>query len=517
LPVGATATRTNEDAGRVVERARPGDGAPPPAADLGDAPPVVDRSRWRRLVGSTRNRLLVAFLALLLVAGLSSIVGTRAVLTLRVDRRVDEALEQELEELSAFFTDGRDPVTGEPFGELSRALDLYFDRNVPSVDEAHVAFVEGELYRDRLRTFPLQQLPADVVEQWRAFSIGDADSLDGEFSTSQGTARFRAVRVEVADDSGAFVVAILPVSELREIRDLQSYGFLVVLAVVALAGLFAWWLTDRILAPVRELTETAQSIADVDRSARVKVVGTSEAAEMARTFNEMMDRLDDVHYSQVAFLQAVGHELRTPLTVATGHLELLEADEPDAERRATVGLVVDELARMGRLVDDLQSLAESAREDFVVPGPIGVQEFAHDVLARASVLADRQWRIDELRGDVVVGDAERLTEALLNLMDNAVNHTVVNDTIALGIVVDGDEVRLWVRDTGIGVHPDDMDRIFERFVRGRDATARYRGSGLGLAIVRSIAEAHGGTASVDADAGMGTRFSITIPRRDLAS
>ena len=340
-------------------------GAGRPPAEAARTHADSARSDRRGVLGSTRSRMLAAYLILLVVSGLVTILGIRQVLLVRLENRTQEALDQEILEAEELVMNGSDPLTGQPFSSLERAFDVFMDRNIPSVEEAFVTFLDGAPHRDRLRSFPGRELPAEELAEWAAFSQSDgAAVLRGEFDTSRGTAEFRAVRFSLGGETGAFVVTILPRGELRSIEELQTYGAAVVVTIVVLAAICAWFLAGRVLAPVRELTETARSISEADRGARIKVAGAGEAAEMAETFNAMLDRLDAAHQAQIDFVRSAGHELRAPLTVATGHLELLGDDED--ERRTVVPLVLDELTRLGRMVDDLQSLAESVRLDYVV-------------------------------------------------------------------------------------------------------------------------------------------------------
>jgi signal transduction histidine kinase len=462
--------------------------------------------------GSTRFRMVAAYLVLLVIALAIAILGIRQVLLVRLDNRVEAELGQEVLEIRTLIDDGRDPDTGEPFASLDRAFDVYMDRNVPSVEEAFVTILDGSLHRDRLRSFPGREIPSSALDAWAEFSVGNGpDEMTGTFGTDHGKAEFHAVRFSLGDDGGAFVVTILPAAERRGIQEMQTYGAGVMIAVVLAAAVCAWFLAGRVLAPVRELTETARSISEADRTARIRVGGTGEASEMAMTFNAMLDRLDAAYQSQIDFVRAAGHELRTPLTVAAGHLELLGDD--DEERRAVVPIVLDELARMGRMVDDLQSLVEATGPDFLQPEILDADLLARELLAKATALGDRTWQIDHASSGTFIADKHRLTEAVLNLADNAVNHTQPGDVIGIGVALTADEVRVSVRDTGMGVAPNESERIFERFVRGRGATKRYRGAGLGLAIVQSIAEAHGGRVLLEGQAGRGARFTIEIPRR----
>jgi signal transduction histidine kinase len=459
---------------------------------------------------STRVRMLVAYLVLLVVAAVLTMIAIREVMVLRLSEQTEEALRQEVLEARQLVESGLDPATGEPFESLERAFDIYLDRNVPSVQEAFVTVIEGEVFRDRLRSFPGRQIPSEALASFAAFAASrdEADEIDGGFDTPDGQARYRAVRFTIGGQSGAFVVAILPAAERREIGNLQTYGGAITFAVVLLAALCAWFLAGRVLAPVRKLTETARTISDAGATRRISVTGSGEAAEMAATFNSMLDRLEAAYRSQLDFLRAAGHELRTPLTVATGHLEV----PPDeGEREATTALILDELSRMGRIIDDLQCLAEAVRPDFLQPGELDLTQLAHDLVGKASALGDRSWQLDETASGTMFADRHRITEAVLNLADNAVKSTQAGDTIGIGVARRGSEVHIWVRDTGVGLDPEEFDRVFERFVRGNDAARRYRGAGLGLAIVKTIAEAHGGSVRVDSELGVGAQFTIVLP------
>jgi signal transduction histidine kinase len=283
------------------------------------------------------------------------------------------------------------------------------------------------------------------------------------------------------------------------------------MAVVLVAAACAWFVAGRVLAPVQRLTKTARSISEADRTARIPVTGGREAAEMAETFNAMLDRLDAAYQSQIEFVRSAGHELRTPLTVAAGHLELL--GEGEDERRTVMPVVLDELSRMGRMIDDLQSLVEATAPDFLKLAPVDAALLAHELVAKAIALGQRDWLVDAAPVGSFIADKDRLTEAVLNLADNAVHHTDPGQVIGIGVQLLPGEARVWVRDTGPGVAADDQDRIFERFARGQGASRRYRGAGLGLAIVASIADAHGGSVLLDGEPGHGARFTLVLPQR----
>ena len=134
---------------------------------------------------------------------------------------------------------------------------------------------------------------------------------------------------------------------------------------------------------------------------------------------------------------------------------------------------------------------------------------------KASALGERNWQLDASANGILVADRDRVLQAVLNLADNAVKNTDAGATIGIGVASRGDEIHIWVRDTGVGIEPAELDRIFHRFVRGREAGRRYRGAGLGLAIVETVAEAHGGRVNVESEPGIGSRFTIVLPWRRM--
>jgi two-component system OmpR family sensor kinase len=485
---------------------------PPPSSPAPPARPIPVGGRWAGVARSARARILIAYVVLLALSAVASTFAIREILVIRLNDQVSDALEQEVLEFEELLERGRNPETSEPFQSVQEFLLIFLERQVTSDDEAILTYAEGELLRQKVGRFPLDRLPARQEQAFRAFSTreGEGGATAGTFETGLGKARYRARRVVIGDTTGAMVVTILPVGELNEIGELQRWGVLATLAVLLVASVIAWLIAGRALAPVRLLTETAHSISRSDLTRRITVYGAGDAAEMARSFNAMLDRLEATFRNQRAFIQDTSHELRDPLTICRGHLELL-GDDPE-ERQRTVSLVLDELDRMARIVNDLQLLADAEQPGFLRPEWIDLDSFTRELLAKARALAPRDWQLDESADGLFVADRHGLTEAVMNLAHNAVQHTEEGGAVALGAAVDEDEVRLWVRDSGGGIPLSDQRRIFDRFTRGRDAHRRYRGGGLGLAIVKALAEAHWGRVELQSRLGVGSTFTVVIPR-----
>jgi signal transduction histidine kinase len=280
--------------------------------------------------------------------------------------------------------------------------------------------------------------------------------------------------------------------------------------IILIAGsLLAWRLAERILQPVRKVRQTAHSISETDLTRRIEIEGSDEISELARTFNEMLDRIEHAFIAQKQFIDDASHELRTPITIIRGHLETLDA-VPE-ERAKTVVLLLDELDRMSRLVEDLLLLARSEHPDILDLTVVDVGSLTSQVHAKASGIAGREWVLEEIGTGLVVLDPQRITQALVQLAQNASNHTKEGDQIAIGSAVANNEVRFWVRDTGPGIPQEQQARIFERFSRGPGGRRSSQGAGLGLSIVRTIAAAHHGRVEVDSAIGRGSTFRMVIP------
>ncbi len=191
-----------------------------------------------------------------------------------------------------------------------------------------------------------------------------------------------------------------------------------------------------------------------------------------------------------------------------GQVELLELDETPEERAETTRLVLDELDRLSRMVDDLFLLARAEHPDFLRPDRVKVATFLVDLHRRLSTLTPLALVADVPDGLVITADPHRLAQAVTQLVANAVKHAGADPRVELGARVDDGELVVWVADDGPGVPVDEAPRVFDRSHRG--VAADRGGAGLGLAIVRAIAEAHAGSARL-APTAQGARFELRLP------
>jgi two-component system, OmpR family, sensor kinase len=214
---------------------------------------------------------------------------------------------------------------------------------------------------------------------------------------------------------------------------------------------------------------------------------------------------------QRQFLQDAAHELGTPITVALGHAELIEQAVTDQRVAADVRVVTGELARLRRLTSRLLLLASAGTPDFLHVTPVATDALILDALERWGHLP-RRWRLGDAADALVPGDADRLMVALDALLENAVAHTEAGDLIEVSVRIEDGKAVIAVSDSGCGISPADLERIFRRFARAEPYRSRETGGfGLGLPVVQAIAEAHHGSARVRSTSGDGSTFELVIP------
>jgi signal transduction histidine kinase len=484
---------------------------------------------WPRLFGEARTRILIWYVGVIVLFMAVAIPLIRYRIFEQVEDRVATDLKQEIANFRELLTDGPiyadEPVVqqlrkdgqaiprGYPtnLGELSSLYEIFLSRRTPEDDTFLIAFLDGKLYKSSPRALPeVLNQNSDLMQYWAKLQQpeqGQQDTKDREV----GSLLHKAEPIRISNQTlGTFVVVHTTAGEQNEALEAFHVVVQVKIFVLMVALALIWLAASRVLAPLRTLATTAHAITESDLSKRIPAQGKGEIADLAQTFNEMMDRLQGAFESQRDFINDAGHELRTPITIIRGHLELM-GNEPD-EQQETITLVLDELDRMGRMVGDLLLLAKAERPDFLQPEMVEIQPFIQELFAKATALcADRDWQLEAKVSGQFMPDRQRLTEAVMNLAENAVQHTESGDRITLGANLKQGTLRLWVRDTGTGIAPEDQQRIFARFARAAKQRRRSEGTGLGLAIVKAIAEAHHGYVTLESQLGTGSTFTLVLP------
>ena len=273
-------------------------------------------------------------------------------------------------------------------------------------------------------------------------------------------------------------------------------------------------LIGRALSPVKKVTATAQGIASSsDLTRRVNYHGPQdEIGQLAATFDRMIEQLDGLLRSQRSFVADASHELRGPLTVIRGNLDLLRRNLSEEDRQESIRALEAEAARMARVVNDLLVLAEVESGPLEQQQMVSLKDMILDAQDRALLLAGDRHIVIERQDDLwVKGDAHKLDQLVGNLVGNAIKYTPEGGAITLSLFQDGEWARLDVADTGIGISPEHLPHIFDRFYRVDRARSRAGGgTGLGLAIVKGIAQQHGGKVTVTSEPGKGSTFTVWL-------
>ncbi|MCC6313034.1 MAG: HAMP domain-containing histidine kinase [Thermomicrobiales bacterium] len=305
---------------------------------------------------------------------------------------------------------------------------------------------------------------------------------------------------------------------------------------LALAVIGGWLLADRALRPVGRMTAAAAAIASgaAARSLSARIPTPPAGDELTRlavTFNEMLDRIEQAFITQQRFVADASHELRTPLTAIRGNIDVLarQIAALPADTRLRDDLVAaavdiqQESGRMGRLLDGLLLLARSdawtvdggslADTLQIAAAPLRLDKIAREATATAVGLASGQRLSIDVTPVVVRGDADRLRQVLLILLDNAIRHTLPDGRITVAVrSVSAEWAMLRVQDNGEGIATRHHAHVFERFYRADEARGRGTGgTGLGLAIAQAIVQGHGGRIAVESALGVGSTFTVLLP------
>ena len=480
---------------------------------------AASKSSFWRFFKETRTRILLLYALSLLLLSAAAVPIFRYFLFASVNSRVQESLKAERAAFQSTYADW-ESAPNQSDEDLKAFIDEFLRNTRPEDDNSQIVLIEDELYRSN-PNFLLESIRpgSNLFDRWQRITepvINEEPATDSK----TGSVIYAATPVELDGvQKGVFVVAHVTAGEREEALTGVYLFARTMLVVVLMSLLLSWIFAGRLMAPIASLSRTARSISESDLDQRIPPpAGHDDLSELTHTFNAMMDRLQSSFNSQRDFIDDAGHELRTPITIIRGHLELMD-DDPQ-ERAETMELVMDELDRMGRLVNDMILLAKSERPNFLQLETISVRSLAEDLFAKAATLADRQWLLAGEAAGTVMCDRQKLTGAILNLLRNAAQHTQASDTIELGYQFTQCRfspekspqrcVQLWVRDSGAGISPEEQQRIFARFARGRQLR-RSDGSGLGLAIAKAVAEAHGGRITIESQQGRGATFCLSIP------
>ena len=477
------------------------------------------------LLKEARTRIMLTYSLLMVFMVITAVPVIQTRVYQRVRNRVLIDLEEDLETFENEFIeslldyklDSNDrKLTENVIGEqkIYEVIDKIFDNIVTEDDNFLIAIVNKQFYRSSSNVLIEELTPSSpYIERWQNIEKEESGEIKLD-NPSTGNIIYDAEPIKTTEQTLGVIVAVhTTAGEQQEALESLDVIIETLLAIIVISLALAWLTTGKILAPLRKLTNTAKVINETNLNLRFDARGNGELAQLADTFNGMMDRIESAFVTQRNFINDAGHELRTPITIIRGHLELIELINADSlARQETINLVIDELDRMNRLVSDLILLARAERHDFLHIETIELTSFIAELFDKLQRLGERNWHLDnQIESGKMMGDRQRISQAMINLANNAVQHTIVDSLIVFGAKLEGDRVKFWLRDTGNGIAASEQERIFDRFSRVRNSRRCSEGSGLGLSIVKTVVEAHRGAIELQSRLGIGSTFTLVFP------
>jgi two-component system, OmpR family, sensor kinase len=308
-----------------------------------------------------------------------------------------------------------------------------------------------------------------------------------------------------------------PLAQVDQILARQRWTLgLGMVITIGLGVIGELWLTRTSLQPLKRVIETIRQIAAGDLSRRVQLPRSEdEVGQLAAAFDQMAGNLQTTFDSQARFVSAAAHELRTPLTALSGSIDVLQRgaqDDPATMRSLLLGMQ-HEVRRLNQLTEQLLSLTRTDHAAALDLQRVDVGAFLAGIKQKVlHLVGKRSFTLIQGPDVSLLADPDMLTQVLLNLIDNAVQHSGPESQIETGWKTSGKAVLLWVEDDGEGIAAEDLPHIFEAFYRGdRSRSRRQGGTGLGLSIVQGIVQAHRGSIQVTSRPREGTRFEIFLP------
>jgi two-component system OmpR family sensor kinase len=472
---------------------------------------------------SIKARLALAFVGLLVIAaavlGVVMVQTTRDSLVEQMDNRLRELQARRMPEGGPGSRgDGIDPVVdGEDEEEESfvAAAELDFTADGSPLRTVRAGFEDESLSLPDLPSIPGDRIDA-LVDR-----IVTLPSRDGELD-------YRVLVFRPPD--GNYRVVAAPLVDVDEtVSDLVQTFVITAVVVLVLGAGAVWFVVRRGLRPADRMIDTASAIAAGDLSQRVEARDDgTELGRLGAALDDMLAQLEAAFTEREEskarleqFVADASHELRTPVTAIRGYAELYRNGglRSAEELERAMSRIEGESARMGRLVDDLLTLARLDEHQPLEVTEVDLVQLAADAVADAQAVdPERSVVLDADDPVRVDADERRLRQVLANLLTNARVHTPPGTSIRVGVATDGSSARIMVTDDGPGIDADDRRRIFERFYRADPSRSRARGgSGLGLSIVAAVVAAHDGRVSVDSTPGAGATFTVELPAPQRAS
>jgi two-component system phosphate regulon sensor histidine kinase PhoR len=484
---------------------------------------------------SLRRRLILTHLFLLLVVTLAAGLIITYELQGYYKSRLLQQLQTQLDGIeyfleSASFSYDQDRLNYELLAGFARASQL----RITLIDSAGIVVFESGLPQDSLR-FIENHLWRPEVQMALQEGIGRAERLS---ATVHQRLFYAAKKVRLAGHKTGLLdrmriirLAIPLVTVEQALKEIRWNIFVSGGVALLLIGLVSYWASSKLTAPIQELARVADSVKKGDLEAHFKHYSDDEIGELADLLNEMLAKLRDdlkqmrkLETMRSQFLGNVSHELRTPIFAVQGYLEtLLEGKvENEQTQKSFLEKTYRQAERLNNLLTDLIDISriESGEmqmsfryfdpQDWLAKQVADLQARAQEYNVTLALVKPRK----SAGAPSVLGDRERLTQVIINLADNAIKYNLPGGKVEIGYRENSNGVEIFVADTGRGIPPEHLSRIFERFYRvDKERSRAVGGTGLGLAIVKHIVEAHDSKVNVQSEVGKGSVFSFVLKKK----
>jgi len=386
---------------------------------------------------------------------------------------------------------------------------------------------QGMVLGDSEKSSAAMENHADRLEVLLAMKTGFGQTT--RFSdTLDYNMKYVAVRIDDTENPLGVVRFALPLTKVQlEIRVIHRVVLLAAIVTIIIALTIAYFVSKSITSPIRQMQQTAQQIAAGNFDSRIKIRSKDELGQLAKSLNTMADELQQkienlkrMDTIRTDFVANVSHELKTPLTLIKGYIETLEGKAIDDKEKARkfVAIIKDHTNRLENIINDLLSLSElELSKDCLNKTGFDLKNmldevalgFGHSLGANHQTLSIKPQGTDF----TINADADKIEQVFVNLIDNAIKYTKQPGRIEIEIVEEPQQITVIVEDSGIGIAPEQLDRVFERFYRIDKARSRQLGgTGLGLGIAKHIVIAHNGQIKIQSQPGKGTKVFVTLPR-----
>jgi heavy metal sensor kinase len=447
---------------------------------------------------SIRARLTVWYSSVMVVVLITAAIAIAAVHERLAYARIDAELEGQIQTLERVMREEFEE--GEDLPDAAKAA------------SSEIVARDGTLMVLRPDGSVIEAWGRSLPASWRAPS----NQPDPE-TVTMADAPIRTLSRSLTDRGHQYVAVVAaPLGSVAiERRDLFIALGVAVLIALAVAGTGGWLVARQSLRPLTELASQAAAITERDPSGRLHPPeAEDELSRLARAFNAVLDRLAAALHGQRQFMADAAHELRTPVSVVrtTAQVTLAQDTRPEHDYRESMAIVEEQSTRLKQLVESMFLLSRAEALGIpLVREPLYVDDLITECARALRVLADERQVTLRTCGDSEVtfsGDTTLLKRLIGNLLDNAIRHARTEGHVIAAVARNTGSIAIRISDDGSGIPPEHRDRVFERFAR---FDGRGQGAGLGLPIARWIAEAHGGTLTLESTGPDGSCFTVLLP------